>query len=144
MDTHAIIQAAAARHGVPAAFVSSIVAAESNFNPAAVSPKGAVGLMQLMPETAHQMGAADPRIPAQNVDAGTRYLKFLIGRYRGTRNWLANVIAAYNAGPAAVDHYRGVPPFPETRTYVTRVLTYFREFRRDPAFAVGGLPVPRQ
>jgi soluble lytic murein transglycosylase-like protein len=139
-DTHAIIRAAARKHGVPAAFVKSIVAAESNFNPAAVSPKGAVGLMQLMPQTAHQFGA-NPRVPAQNVDAGTRYLKVLIEKYHGCRNSMTRVIAAYNAGPAMVDRYHGVPPFPETRTYVTRVLTYFREFRKDPTLAVGGLRI---
>jgi soluble lytic murein transglycosylase-like protein len=142
-DTHAIIRAAAKKHGVPAAFVKSIVAAESNFNPNAVSPKGAVGLMQLMPQTAHEMGA-DPRVPAQNVDAGTRYLRLLINKYRGSRNWLKRVIAAYNAGPGMVDKYRGVPPFPETRTYVTRVLSYLREFRKDPTLAVGGLRLPAQ
>jgi soluble lytic murein transglycosylase-like protein len=143
VDAHAMIRAAAARHGVPAAFVKSIVAAESNFNPSAVSPKGAVGLMQLMPQTAHQFGA-DPRVPAQNVDAGTRYLKFLMCKYSGYKNWLTCVIAAYNAGPGVVDRYRGVPPFPETRTYVSRVLAYLREFRKDPTLAVGGLRIPRQ
>lgn len=142
-ETHAIIRAAARKHGVPAAFVKSIVAAESNFDPSVVSPKGAVGLMQLMPQTAQQFGA-DPRVPAQNVDAGTRYLKVLIEKYRGSRNWLRRVIAAYNAGPGMVDRYRGVPPFPETRTYVTRVLAYFHEFSKDPTLAVGGLRLPRQ
>ncbi len=139
-ETHDIIRAAAKKHGVPAAFVKSIVAAESNFNPAAVSPKGAVGLMQLMPQTAHQYGA-NPRVPAQNVDAGTRYLKVLIEKYHGYKNSLSRVIAAYNAGPGMVDRYHGVPPFPETRTYVTRVLSYFREFQKDPTLAVGGLRI---
>jgi soluble lytic murein transglycosylase-like protein len=142
-DTHEIIRAAAAKHGVPAAFVKSIVAAESNFDPTVVSPKGAVGLMQLMPQTAQQFGA-DPNVPEQNVDAGTRYLKILIEKYRGSRNWLSRVIAAYNAGPTVVDRYHGVPPFHETRTYVTRVLNYLKEFRKDPTLAVGGLRLPRQ
>ena len=142
-DTHEIIRAAAAKHGVPAAFVKSIVAAESNFDPTVVSPKGAVGLMQLMPQTAQQFGA-DPSVPEQNVDAGTRYLKILIEKYRGSRNWLSRVIAAYNAGPTVVDRYHGVPPFHETRTYVTRVLNYLKEFRKDPTLAVGGLRLPRQ
>jgi soluble lytic murein transglycosylase-like protein len=137
-DTHAIIRAAAEKHGVPAAFVKSIVAAESNFDPTVVSPKGAVGLMQLMPQTAQQYGA-DPKVPEQNVDAGTRYLKYLIAKYRGSKNWLRRVIAAYNAGPAVVDRYRGVPPFKETRTYVTRVLGYLRQFQRDPSLSAGVL-----
>src|SRR5579862_7770363 len=109
-DTRAIIRSAALRHRVPAAFVKSIVAAESNFNPEAVSPKGAIGLMQLMPGTAQQFGA-DPKNPEQNIDAGTRYLRSLIDRYHRSRDWLRRVIAAYNAGPAMVDRYRGVPPF---------------------------------
>jgi soluble lytic murein transglycosylase-like protein len=138
VDTHAIIRAAAQKHGVPAAFVKSIVAAESNFDPTVVSPKGAVGLMQLMPGTAQQYGA-NPKIPAENVDAGTQYLKFLIAKYRGSKNWLKRVIAAYNAGPAVVDRYRGVPPYKETKSYVSRVLSYMRQFQRDPSLSVGAL-----
>jgi soluble lytic murein transglycosylase-like protein len=81
--------------------------------------------MQVMPETASQMGL-DAAIPAQNVEAGTRYLATLIHRYqKSTRNWLKHAIAAYNAGPGNVDHYHGVPPFRETRNYVTRVLGFF-------------------
>ena len=124
---HALIRAAAARNRVPAALVRSITAAESGFNPNAVSNKGAIGLMQLMPTTAHQLGA-DPHIPAQNIEAGTQYLRFLMDKYQHYRDWLKRVIAAYNAGPAAVDRYHGVPPFPETRTYVARVLAYFRSY----------------
>lgn len=126
-ETLALIAAAAARHNVPAAFVTSIVAAESNFDCSAMSPKGAVGLMQLMPETAQQFGA-DPAIPAQNIDAGTRYLRWLMDRYQKGRYSIQHVIAAYNAGPAMVDRYRGVPPFRETRNYVTRVLGFLKQF----------------
>lgn len=129
VDAHAIIQSAARKHKVPAAFVQSIVAAESNFNPDAVSPKGAIGLMQLMPETAQEYGA-DPAIPEQNVDAGTQYLGTLLNRYKKYRNGLSRAIAAYNAGPAVVDHYRGVPPYRETRSYVTRVLAYLRQYSK--------------
>ena len=111
--------------------VKSIMAAESAFNPDAVSPKGALGLMQVMPATAQQFGL-DASVPEQNVDAGTRYLRFLIDKYQRYRNWLRRVIAAYNAGPAAVDKYRGVPPYPETRVYVARVLAFLKVFRRDP------------
>jgi soluble lytic murein transglycosylase-like protein len=130
VDTHAIIHAAAKRHNVPAAFVKSIVAAESNFDPNAVSPKGAVGLMQLMPATAQEYGA-DPTIPEQNVDAGTRYLGVLLKRYSKYRNGLSRAIAAYNAGPAVVDRFRGVPPYPETRGYVARVLAFMRQYEKE-------------
>jgi len=125
---HVLISAAATKHRVPVAFVKSIVRAESNFDIDAVSPKGAIGLMQLMPATAEEYGAEDPAVPEQNIDAGTRYLRFLMDRYGNRRNSLKRVIAAYNAGPGNVDRYRGVPPFRETRTYVTRVLGFMREF----------------
>jgi len=128
-DPHALIRAAAQKHNVPAAFVKSIVAAESNFQADALSPKGAIGFMQLMPETAELFGA-DPNVPEQNIDAGTRYLRWLMDRYRNYRDGLRRVIAAYNAGPGMVDRYRGVPPFPETRVYVTRVLAFLRQFER--------------
>lgn len=130
VDTHALICAAAKKHRVPAAFVKSIVAAESNFNCDAVSPKGAIGLMQLMPATAEQYGA-DPNIPEQNVDAGTHYLRALMDKYGDRRSSLKRVIAAYNAGPGRVDRYRGVPPFRETRAYVVRVLSLLRRYERD-------------
>jgi hypothetical protein len=135
-ETLMLIDGAAARHQVPAAFIASIVAAESNFNCAAISPKGAIGLMQLMPETAKQFGA-DPAVPAENIDAGTRYLRWLMERYQKRRNSINHVIAAYNAGPAMVDRYRGIPPFRETRMYVARVLGFLRQFslsgKRDAA-----------
>ena len=126
-ETLLLIAEAAVRHRVPAAFVTSIVAAESNFDCAAISPTGAVGLMQLMPETARQFGA-NPAIPAENIDAGTRYLSWLMKRYEKRRDSIKHVIAAYNAGPAMVDRYRGVPPFRETRAYVTRVLNFLKQF----------------
>ena len=135
-DVRALIHAAAQKHQVPEAFVASIVAAESNFQPDAVSPKGAIGPMQLMPATAHEYGA-DPTIPEQNIEAGTRYLGCLMARYQKSRDPLPRVIAAYNAGPGAVDRYRGVPPFRETRRYVMRVLALLRRFQGkqsgDPA-----------
>jgi soluble lytic murein transglycosylase-like protein len=131
VDTSALIRAAAHKHGVPAVFIKSIVAAESNFDAAVISPKGAIGLMQLMPSTAQLFGA-DPAIPAQNVDAGTHYLRVLLSKYHKYRDGLRRVIAAYNAGPAAVDHYHGVPPYPETRIYVARVLYFLKVFRREP------------
>lgn len=127
----ALIRAAAQKHRVPTALVKSIVAAESNFDADAISPKGAIGLMQLMPETAEEYGA-DPTIPEQNIEAGTRYLHFLMRRYRKYGNSLSRVIAAYNAGPGCVDRYDGVPPYRETRWYVVRVMAYMRHFRNEP------------
>jgi soluble lytic murein transglycosylase-like protein len=127
-DMMKFIHAAALRHNVPAAFVKSIVAVESNFNCNAVSPRGAIGLMQLMPETAQEYGA-DPTDPEQNIDAGTHYLRVLMNRYQNKGSQLNRVIAAYNAGPGMVDKYRGIPPFRETRNYVTRVLGFLRRFR---------------
>jgi soluble lytic murein transglycosylase-like protein len=132
VDTPALIRAASKKHRVPAAFIKSIVAAESNFDVLAVSSKGAIGLMQLMPATAQLFGD-DAGIPEQNVDAGAHYLRVLIDRYHKYRNWMNRVIAAYNAGPGAVDRYRGVPPYKETRTYVARVLGYLALFRHEPA-----------
>jgi soluble lytic murein transglycosylase-like protein len=126
-ETLALIADAAARYQVPKVFVTSIVAAESNFDCMALSDKGAIGLMQLMPETAQQF-SADPKVPAQNIDAGTRYLRWLIDRYRKSSGSLQRTIAAYNAGPGNVDRYRGVPPFPETRNYVTRVMGFMKQF----------------
>jgi len=129
VDPTHIIKAAAQKHKVQAALVRGIVKAESAFNANAVSPKGAIGLMQLMPETAQQFGA-DPLIPEQNIDAGTRYLKVLLARYSRYRNCVPRAIAAYNAGPGMVDKFRGIPPFKETRGYVTKVLSYMKEFQR--------------
>jgi soluble lytic murein transglycosylase-like protein len=129
IDVHALIRAASQKHGVPEAFIKSIVAAESNFDTKAVSRTGAIGLMQLMPATAQEY-SADPTIPEQNIDAGTRYLRCLMTRYRNKRNSLTHVIAAYNAGPGAVDRYRGVPPYRETRRYVVRVLSYLKQFKK--------------
>jgi hypothetical protein len=130
VDLTAVIRAAAEKHRVPAELVRSIVRAESNFQCDAISPKGAIGLMQLMPQTAQEYGA-DPTVPEQNIDAGTHYLNFLMHKYRKYGNPLPRVIAAYNAGPGAVDRYRGIPPFRETRGYVVRVMGYMRQFRKE-------------
>ncbi len=123
-----IIRAASSKHQVKPAFVKSIIAAESAFSYNALSPKGAIGLMQLMPETAREFGG-DPKIPEQNVDAGTHYLSWLLQRYSNRRDQLRRTIAAYNAGPGAVERYHGVPPYRETRAYVSRVLKYFKKYQ---------------
>ena len=128
-----VIRAAARKHQVNPAFVKSIIRAESGFSAKAVSNKGAVGLMQLMPETAHQL-AVDPSVPEQNVEGGAHYLSWLLHRYQNKRDALRRAIAAYNAGPGAVDRYHGVPPFRETRAYVSRVLRFYRFYQRA-AFA---------
>jgi len=130
VDAPALIREAATKHGVPAPLVKSIVAVESNFVWDVVSPKGAIGLMQLMPQTAMQFGA-DPKDPKQNVDAGVQYLHYLLGRYQKHRNSLTRVIAAYNAGPGMVDRYHGIPPFRETRQYVARVLRFLGRFEKE-------------
>ena len=112
---------AAEKHGLPVALVRSVVKAESNFQANAVSPKGAIGLMQLMPATARELGV-DPHVPEQNVDAGARYLRDLLIKYEGQEDQVARAIAAYNAGPGAIDKYKGIPPYTETQSYVRRVL----------------------
>jgi soluble lytic murein transglycosylase-like protein len=112
-----LADAAADRYGLPRKLVRSVIANESGFQAGAVSPKGAIGLMQLLPSTAQELGA-DPRDPAQNVDAGTRYLRDLLLRYDGL---LWHALAAYNAGPGAVDRHNRVPPYPETVNYIKRI-----------------------
>lgn len=112
------IQAAAQENGLDGKLVSSVISAESNFNSRAVSPKRAMGLMQIMPRTATQFAVRNPFDPAQNIDAGTRYLKQLLEQYHGN---LALALAAYNAGPQRVAQYGGVPPFSETKKYIQRV-----------------------
>lgn len=102
----------------------SVIAAESNFNPKAISSKGAIGLMQLMPETAAEL-QVNPHNPSENVQGGAQYLRFLLDKYAGSKDQLVRAVAAYNAGPAAVDRYNGVPPYRETRNFVSRVLKRF-------------------
>jgi soluble lytic murein transglycosylase-like protein len=108
---------AADRYGLPRALVRSVMAVESGMIPDAMSSKGAIGLMQLMPQTASDLGV-DPYDPAQNVDGGARYLRELLIRYDGG---LRHALAAYNAGPGAVEKYRGIPPYAETINYIARV-----------------------
>jgi soluble lytic murein transglycosylase len=119
-----VIARTARVHGLPPALVKAVIRAESNFDPGARSHKGAMGLMQLMPGTARALGVDDPWHAEENVEGGTRYLRSMVNRYGDVR--LA--LAAYNAGPQAVDHYGGVPPYQETREYVRRVLAYYRKY----------------
>ncbi len=120
-----LVDNAARKYGLPPAFVRAVVAAESGYQANAVSPKGAIGLMQLMPATARELGA-DPKIPEQNVDAGTRYLRDLLLKYD---NHAYHALAAYNAGPGAVEKYHGVPPYRETQNYILNVM---RTWRKQP------------
>lgn len=133
---------AAERHRVDGLLVAAIVEAESGFVPDRVSPKGAVGLMQVLPSTAGEYGAdKDLLDPRTNLDVGSRYLGRLIKNFRGD---LVLAVAAYNAGPGAVERYGGVPPFTETKDYVKRVLTLYDEHHqtagadRDPFSPLSG------
>ena len=110
---------------MPEALIHSVIAAESAYDADAVSSKGAVGLMQLMPDTAQDLEVSDRRDPSQNVRGGTTYLRQLLDRYRESPDSLLLALAAYNAGPGNVDSYRGLPPFNETRMFVRRVLDRF-------------------
>ncbi len=120
------ILSAANKYGVEPGLVKAVIHAESAFNPHARSPKGAMGLMQLMPQTARELGVRNAYHPEQNILGGTKHLSRLLQKYNGD---LRLSIAAYNAGEEAVKQYGGIPPFSETRTYVNRVLRLYKEYR---------------
>ena len=122
-----LIQQAAADAGIPPALVKAVIHAESAFDAEAVSKKGAMGLMQLMPGTANELGVVQPFRADENVRGGSRYLRRLHDRYG---SW-AYTLAAYNAGPTAVDRHGGIPPYAETQQYVRRVLSYYRRYHGD-------------
>jgi soluble lytic murein transglycosylase len=123
-----LIDRVARAEGLDTDLLRAVVEAESNFDPNAISKKGAVGLMQLMPETARGMGVTDPFHPAKNLEAGARYLRRLIDKYQGK---LTLALSAYNAGEKAVDEYKGIPPYPETREYVEKVLKAYGKGAKD-------------
>jgi soluble lytic murein transglycosylase-like protein len=117
-----IIEEAAARHHVDANLVRAVIKVESNFNPAAVSRRGAMGLMQLMPATARKFNVSNPFDPRQNVEAGVQHLKRLLDNFGGN---VGLTLAAYNAGEAAVNRNNGIPPYPETRQYVRQIKGFY-------------------
>ncbi len=117
-----LIRRAADRHNVPFSLIKAVIRVESAFNARAVSPKGARGLMQIMPVNFNALSVSDPFDPFQNITAGTRYLKQMLMRYQ---QQIPLALAAYNAGPDAVDRYRRIPPFKETREYVRKVMALY-------------------
>ena len=123
-----VIRWAGRSHGLAPGLVKAVVHTESLFDPRAVSSKGARGLMQLMPATAEKLGVDDPFNPWQNIEGGTRYLSYLIQRFEGD---LSLGLAAYHAGESVVRRYSGIPPYRETREYVTKVLALFRHYDAD-------------
>jgi len=131
------VEQAARTNHVDPLLVHSIIQVESNYNPYAVSPKGAQGLMQLMPGTAWEMGVGNSFDPQQNIEAGVRYLKYLQDLYKDDRM----ALAAYNAGPAAVQKYKSVPPYPETQNYVDRVGRQYGDAKAAQQRAAGLEPV---
>ena len=132
-----IIKEAADRYGVDEELIAAVIEAESQFNPRAVSRRGARGLMQLMPETAASLGVSDPFSPRENIHGGVRHLRSLMDRFD---NNVPLALAAYNAGHVAVIHHRGIPPYPQTRAYVNRIL---RQLKQSEAQRVAGPVRPR-
>jgi soluble lytic murein transglycosylase-like protein len=123
------IQRAAAANGIDPSLLTAVIQQESGFDPNATSAAGAEGLMQLMPQTAAGLGVTNPYDPVQSIDAGARYLKGQLDRFGSP----ALALAAYNAGPVAVERYRGVPPYPETQNYVNEVLARAQRLQRGGA-----------
>ncbi len=125
----ALIWKASEKYQVDYALVKAVIKAESNFNPTAISRVGAKGLMQLMPRTAYALQVNDSFHPEDNIEGGVRYLRYLLNLFKED---LPLALAAYNAGEKTVARYKGIPPYPETRTYIRRVLYYFEKYKKEP------------
>ena len=136
-EPRVIIKEAADRYGVAEDLIAAVIEAESQFNPRAVSNRGAQGLMQLMPDTAASLGVEDPFSPRENIHGGVRHLRSLMDRFD---NNVPLALAAYNAGHVAVIHHGGIPPYPQTRAYVSRIL---RQLKRNDANRLPGPTRPR-
>lgn len=121
------VEQIAAEHSLPPELIHSVIKVESDYNPLAISPKGAMGMMQLIPATARRFGVSDAFNPVDNIQGGARYLKYLLDLYHGN---YPLALAAYNAGEDAVARYGGVPPFPETQKYVIQVGKRFDDARK--------------
>ena len=132
------IDAAAARNGVDPALLRGLIRQESNFNADAKSPAGAMGLTQLMPATAAGLGVTNPSDPLQNIEGGAKYLKQQLDRFGGD---VSKALAAYNAGPGAVQKYNGVPPYAETQNYVRKVMAYAEEYRGASTAVAASAPI---
>lgn len=122
-----VISEAAKRHGLSSSLIKALIHVESLFNPRAVSKKGAIGLMQIMPENLQALNISDPFDPWENIMGGASYLKSMLERFRGE---LPLALAAYNAGPKAVERYHDIPPYPETEAYVKKVMQFFRHYKK--------------
>jgi len=122
------IKAACRKYSLDPALVKAVIHAESQFDPWAISPKGAIGLMQLDPITAKELGVKDPFNPRYNIDGGVRYLRDLLNNFEGDQHL---ALAAYNAGPGRVSRHKGIPPFKDTHNYLARVFRYLAYYQKD-------------
>lgn len=122
-DFNQIIDSASKKYNINSSIIKSVIKAESNFNPSVVSSSGAMGLMQLMPDTALSLGVDEPFDPMENIEGGVKYLKDMLNKFGGN---LELALAAYNAGPGNVTKYGGIPPFQETQNYVSKIMGYIK------------------